>query len=87
MNMKGRKKKKKTRQKKACVVDDLGIVISFSITPRATVHNTNNVLTLAISEHKSPFLEEFDCAYITHLIQFWPAAQHSTNNAMSVGSP
>ena len=38
-------------------------ILSFSSISRATVHNNTNVLTFAILEHESPFLEEFEQAY------------------------
>ena len=33
---------------------------SFFLTPRATAHINNNILTIAILEYKSPFFEQFD---------------------------
>ena len=40
-------------------------ILSFSLTPRATAHNNNIVLTFAILEYESQiaFLEEFGHAY------------------------
>ena len=56
-------------------------VLSFSLTPRATAYNNNNVLTLAILKYKSPF------QHIIHAMHFWPGAKHITHNVMSVRSP
>ena len=38
-------------------------ILSFSLISRATAYHNTNVLTFAIWEHESPFLEEFDEAY------------------------
>ena len=93
ISVKTSQEKNKTKQRKNRNYSSLFIskwtmkhIVSLPLTPRATAHNNNNVLTWTILEHNTPFKGNLTM-HIMHAMQFWPGVKHSTNNGSSVRSP